>query len=451
MFTGYIALRNFNTPFSLLSPEWATALNANSLPSLSLEELRSRIESNLDRMGSFPHGQDGTTVKAAVGAPVKTQKHIDTLQKLDVWLHSSEHPMSSEVLYWLWRGVGFLFDYLASSETPIVDVAGSVLEAFCRALQELSIVLPSSLYHVRSKEMLLDPQVEAATGLIYADILELVGSVVQDVILPAQPTSGSSSTGGIRQALMGKAREHHHSHSISNVGISLNTNVPPATASAPTSPTSPVGGKKQSSLLSWKMHIRTALEQVSYHSKLLQSKLSHLQAKEQTGRFGKISAFFDDAEEAETIEQECRRELEELAGNNNPEAVLRRGSESSSSSGGLPLDGLRLDGGSLSVEGMQGRKAELVQQCRAARQAKKQAYARALEEAGHIKCDVCTYTAFEASGVEEHEQEDDHLVHFSANLREFSDSFGGAAKSEKAGKDSEEATAPPRRRNLFRL
>ena len=87
----------------------------------------------------------------------------------------------------------------------------------------------------------------------------------------------------------------------------------------------------------------------------------------------------------------------------------------------------------------------LHRQCNTARQAKKAAYAKLLEEAGHIKCDVCTYTAYEDPGPKASK---DYDVAFSSNLREFADLIGGEGSGNNDSKDSGTATE---RKALFKL
>jgi len=352
------------------------------------------------------------------------------------------------MLYWLWRGVLFIFEFLTSPDNHVIGGLGT-LGQFCRALQELSVVLPSSLYHVASREILQENQLQAVTGLIYADVLELVGSVVSDVILPGQ-SEQSSTAGGIRRVVVNNAREHHHHHHFTRwnqgAGISVNTNVPIATGSAPTSPTGSMATKKQSSLTQWKNHLRTILEQAGYHSTLLQRELNHLQERERSGRFRQITMLFDEIEEAEEIEKECRRnlrEVEQSLGNTagDHEHPNRRHSDSTQSSGSEPKLGEHL-------AGLDETQASLSRRYKAARQAKDAAYAKLREEAGHIKCDVCIYTAFENSGPRGSK---DHEVAFSSDLREFSNILEGEGSGKSGSNDSEDPGVTTQRKALFKL
>ncbi|KAF8416955.1 hypothetical protein EV426DRAFT_721513 [Tirmania nivea] len=452
------ALCNFKLPFESLSSEWASASSKGQSILQTLEDVRPRIESNLDRIVSFQRGHDGIVGKSttmAHGATSHwdfTKTNILTLQKIEAWLQKSEHPLRSDVVSWLWRGVLFIFELFTSQDN---NVAGGLwtLEQFCRALQELSVVLPSSLYHVPSREILQEKQVQAVTGSIYADVLELIGSVVRDVILPGQ-LEQSCPGGGIRQTIMSKTREHHHfTRWNQGVGISVNTNVPAAGGSAPTSPTGSIATRKQPSLQEWKNRLRTILEQIGYHSQLLQRELRHLQEKEKSGRFRQITKLFDEIEEAEEIEKECKRnlrEMEQSMGNTTSDSKLsnRRRSDSSQCSKGLLLSGVITEAGESGLDenfaGLEEKREKLTRQYKTVRQAKEAAYAKLLEEAGHIRCDVCTYTAFEDSGSKGSK---DHDVVFSSNLREFSTFMGG----EGSGSDDEDSEVTTQRTALFKL
>ncbi|KAF8430794.1 hypothetical protein BGX38DRAFT_374557 [Terfezia claveryi] len=457
------ALHNFKIPFEAFSPEWASTSHKEQPLSQSLEDIRPRIESNLDRIGSYQRGHDGAAGKSSTtstSAPSHwefTKANILALQKIDAWLQKSEHPLCDDVRSWLWRGVHLIIEFLTS---PDNNVAGGLwtLEQFCQALQELSVVLPSSLYRVPSREILHEKQVQAVTGFIYADVLELIVSVVRDVILPVQPEQ-SSPGGIIRQAIMGKTREHHHHFTRWNQGarMSINTNVPATGGSAPTSPTSSVATKKQPSLPEWKNCLRTVLEQVGYHSKLLQRELSHLQVKEKSARFREITQLFDKIEEAEDTEKECRRclrEVEQLMGNtpSDYKHPNRRRSDSSQSSEELPLSEVTIRAGGSGLgehlAGLEEKRVELVRKYKTARQEKEAACAKLYEEAGHIKCDVCTYTAFEDSGPKGTQ---DHEVVFSSNLREFSSFIGGEGIENSESDNSEDSGVTTQRKALFKL
>lgn len=384
---GNSALESFILLFTQLSSDWSLSSRSQPLQPLSLTDLRSQIRSSLERVGSFPRGHGNISRKPSSTAIPTAISHWDSifssLEKLDEWLQdTSEHPQSSEVFHWLWRGIDFVFRSLSSVEI-ITAIGPAALELFCSALHELSVVLPNSLNYVAGKGLMLD--VQDVIGLLYADVLQLVGSVVREVLLPSQPSAPLSIGGGIRQAFKGMARDYNNAtQKSSGEKITVNTNVPPATAGS--SPGSPTSLKKPATLEQWKVQLRTILELVIYHSKILHNEVSRLQAEERLRRVEKITNQFEMADEAE---REMRK-LEQLL---KTEGRQQRGAGSSLSPGGILTDSSPLSGGSVGPS--EEPKATLTQQYMSSKQLKKEAFRAAFAEAEGMKCDIFIYTAFE--------------------------------------------------------
>ena len=340
-----------------------------------------QIRSSLERVGSFPRGQGGVSRRPSSTAIPTAISHWDwifsSLDKLDEWLQdTSEHPQSSEVFHWLWRGIGFVFQSLSCQET-ITAIGPAALEIFCSTLQELSVVLPNSLNYVAGKGLMSD--VKDVIGFLYADVLYLVGSVVREVLIPSQPSASLPAGGGIWQFM-----DYHHS-TPKNPGekISVNTNIPPAAAGS--NQGSPTSLKKPVILEQWKVQLRTILELVIYHSKLLHNEVSRLQAEERLRHIEKITNQFEMADEAESE----MRELEQLM---KAEGRQQKGKGSSLSPESLLTDSRysHMSDGSVGSS-----EATLVQQYMSTKQLKKEAFRAAFAEARGMKCDIFIYTAFE--------------------------------------------------------
>ncbi|KAF8461340.1 hypothetical protein BDZ91DRAFT_737167 [Kalaharituber pfeilii] len=425
------ALRGFREAFmrldSSIAAEWDELAKAQELPPLLFDDVRRRIESYLDRVDTVARRQGrGGEEEEEPATPGMhwqyTNARITTLEKLNTWIAKSVHPLFHEVHFFLWKGIEIVFDQLTRPE----GFSSSALDAYCSALHELTLILPSSLYYVSEKAVLEDEIIKGATGHIYADIFDLVASATRDVTphVAGQPQ-------GFR----------HHVH-FSPRNTSLSDRPYTSGTAKPTGSILKIGRKPQI-LKQWRMQLKTILEQVGYHSKLLHSELSMLQQKEQSARFENITRLFDEADKAADNEKECKRKLRDLeqrmdytpgSQEHVEQGQPRRNSDSSSSSDGnrdvAEIPGL-LDLDPHNFEHMNEIREKLVRDYREARTAKLSAFDKLLAEAGHIKCDVCVYTAYEDTGAPEDNHERDYDVSFSSTLRTFTDLVNGMGASKR--------------------
>lgn len=377
------ALENFIKPFTQLSSEWTLSSRSQPLQSLCLADLRSQIRSSLERVGNLPRGQGGVSWRPSSSVVPTAISHWDSifssLEKLDDWLKdTSEHPQSSEVFHWLWRGIGFVFQSLSSQET-IGAIGSTALGVFCSTLQELSVVLPNSLNYVAGKGLM--PDVKDVIGLLYSDVLQLVGSVVKEVLVPSQPSASFFTGGGIRQTLIEMAY-HYSAPKNSGEKITINTNIPPPAGES--NPGSPASLKRPVTLEPWKVQLRTTMELVIYHAKNLHNEVSQLQEEERIRRIEKIMNQFEEADKAESE----LRELEHL--------MKTEGQQQKGTGPGDQLTDPKcshMNNGSMDTP--EEAKPTLIQQYVSIKQRKKEAYKEAFEEAGGMKCDIFIYTAFE--------------------------------------------------------
>ncbi|KAI5783925.1 hypothetical protein DFH27DRAFT_274756 [Peziza echinospora] len=483
MHTVNLALRKLKECFKNISPtiatEWTTIEGLPELPEYSFDDIRPRVELHLSRI-AFPQRYRSN----ARGQPSTqweyTKAKLATLEKLDTWMGASVHPMADEVGTFLWKALEVEFEYLTRPEVPFAH-----LDLFCTSLQELTTLLPSSLFQVPEKAILEDPDMEAVMGLIYADILALVASGAQEIIPQNQPSGvnvfNTLYNSAIRRPIRGRVHNHHLHFSHKQVaggsttsavqpqrqvaggrfGMQrVNTNVNPVNNSALQSPTSPTSAsvhpfRRTPSTSVWEQTLRTVLEQVKYHSQLLQSELSQLQALEQKGRFEAIETLLDEVDVTRKAEEEAKRAAKEI------DAALERfygkekdaerrpafkegDSEDSMASSGSASphqdsddDGTEVGessaGGSRNPdatrEELEQEKAELVKLYHDAKAAKRTVLTKLLDEAGHIKCDVCVFTAYDKMDREGN----DYSLDFSSNIREFTTLIGGLEKASASG------------------
>lgn len=475
----------------------------------TFEALRPAMEDHLRRVAipkNYRFKSSGTHYSATNTSSWEYAKaNISRVEKLGAWLHSSRHPSKKKLESVLWTGLEVVLDCLTRQ-----DVGGGLpfafLDIFCTSLRELATVLPSSLNYIQTRGILEDVEVQALMGFIYAYILELVVAPARCIAPFFQGyvgTAGGCSTGGgysgggaggTSGIIRGTLRQHitHGAQHLSPrlpaaAGTSSFRGAPRSPASRPPMSSSGAGATEADSSTTpgppqissanrapisrdypstthWENQVRSILEKVIYHSRLVQSELVQLEASQQRERFDVIARLFEEAEEARKKEGEERRKLQELEEKGKVEVKERsslapdQSSKDATTQGGNPpaVTSASALPSSLDISQQLPPSAtrpsplpriiteiDLTTQLTAYNSAKAHregVLRRLLTEAGKIRCDVCCFTAYDVSGnvgtpgagatLASSITEEDSSVKFSSNINELAKILiGGAERS----------------------
>ena len=289
-------------------------------------------------------------------------------------------------------------------------------------------------------------------GFIYADILNLISSFTRDILPQSNVQVSSSSdawslfpfagshSGRIKQALKVRIAHHPSRRSAQSTGgVSA-----PQTAGRSILNRQPA--KDQ-----WASNMRTVLEKVGYHSKLLHKALNQLRAQEQHRRFQRIADLFKEVEQAEMEEEEAnsrRRKVDMLLRQSHQSGLLDVNIEHSSMSASSLTASVDFDEAGRGPDDsrsdtLRAKREEYGRKASEAYRKKNQGYQKLMEEAGHIQCNVFMFTAFAVDGPEQQ----DFKVDRPTTVKQFADIVGSGFEA-KVGVNSEAVQEPEK---LFQL